>query len=96
MDEETKEKRKGEVYEELTKLMQEWVNLTDAEDGTSGIMTVCVIAFESTRYGEEGEQRFRTDYLALPPTGYSSTVGILKETLWEIHHRGFGHCGHES
>lgn len=92
MTEEEQEARRKEIPGELGTLMQEWLNLTDNDSGTSGILTACVISFEGTRFDDEGQQCFRTDYMTLPPTGYSQTIGILNETLWEIHHRGFGHC----
>lgn len=92
MTEEEMDTRRKEVRDEMEKLMQEYLNLTDSNEGTNGILTACVISFEGTRFEEDGQQVYRADHLALGPTSYSATIGILNETLWQIHHRGFGHC----
>jgi hypothetical protein len=92
VNEEEIEIRKDAVRKELSRLMQEWLNLTDSNDGPNGLLTACVISFEGTRFNDEGDQVYRTDHIVVPPTSYSASVGILNETLWQIHHNGFTHC----
>jgi len=93
MTEEEVSKRREEIMHEMGKLTQEFLNLTDDETkGSNGILTACVISFEGTRFDDEGRQVYRTDHITLPPTSYSASIGILKETLWQIHHNGFSHC----
>lgn len=91
MTDEERQTRIDAIKEDMTKLMQEFLNVTDDEQG-SGLLTACVISFEATRFNSEGRQVYRTDHVCLDPTSYSASIGILQETLWKIHHDGFAHC----
>jgi hypothetical protein len=93
MDEqEERQKKLDGLIEELRVKMQEWIHLTD-EGPDASIMTGCVIAFESSRFDESGNQMYRTDYLSLPPTSISQMVGLINITNGDLNHRMFGHCG---
>lgn len=92
MDEVDPRVRLDEIRKEIGVLVQEWSHLTDHTDGTTGILTGCVISFESTRFDTDGTQVYRTDHLTIDPTSNAQAIGLMQDCLWSMHHNSFGHC----
>lgn len=81
-----------EKVEEIKKLVQEYVHITDDPTGP-GILTGGIMLFESTTFDDAGNSVYRTDFFTFPGTSHSQALGLVRLTDMDIHHRIFGHCG---
>lgn len=90
----TDQDEKTRLKEEIAERVQRYIHIEDDGD-TPSLMTGCVVIFESTMYDDGGNALFRIDYFNPVDSGVVHTRGLIVTANDEMHHRMFGHCGHD-